>query len=286
MPTHSEDRRELAAGLRALRLDAGRSTTELARQLGWSQSKVSRLERGVTLAKPAEVAAWAHLLRAEPGLQKRLIDLAERQGVELLEWKRAMAPGRRRLQEEISTLERAAHVIWVFSPSVVPGLAQTKGYAEVMYRLDQNPPPTEQEITGAVEARIARQAILNDPTKRFNLLFSEAALHRSLLPKADMRGQLRRLMEVAKLTNVEMGVIPFSARERSHTYHGFAILGDPDIDDNTILLSELLTRSLTIREPDEVREYIAHYRRLAEGALFGDDLVRLLREVSEEAPWA
>jgi transcriptional regulator with XRE-family HTH domain len=286
LPTHSNDRHELAAGLRALRLDAGLSTTEMARRLGWSQSKVSRMERDVTLAKPGEVDAWTRLLHTEPDVRRRLIALAERQGVELLEWKRAMAPGRRRLQEEINTLEASASVIWVFSMDVIPGLAQTKRYAEAMIRLDHSPVPSEEEIIESAEARLARQAILDNPAKRFNLLFAETALRRSLLPREAMQAQIARLVEVARLPNVEMGVIPFAARERSQTFHAFAVLGDPNIDDNAILLAELLTRGLTIRALDEVREYIAHYERLAESALFGDDLLRLLQEISEEAPWS
>ncbi len=197
-----------------------------------------------------------------------------------------MAPGRRRLQEEINTLEAAASVIWVFSMDVIPGLVQTKRYAEGMIRLDHNPVPSEEEIVESAEARLARQAVLNDPAKRFKLLFAETALRRSLLPREDMQAQIARLIEVTRLPNVEIGVIAFATRERTQTFHAFAVLGDPDVDDNAIVLAELLTRGLTIRAPDEVREYIAHYERLAEGALFGDDLLRLLREVSEEAPWS
>lgn len=286
MPTHSDDRQELAAGLRALRLNVGLSTTELARRLGWSQAKVSRLERGVTLAKPAEVVEWTRQLHATPELRRRLIELAEEQGIELLEWKRAMAPGRRRVQEEINTLEAAASAIWVFSMDVLPGLSQTAQYAEAMFRIGRDRAISDQEAAEAVEARMNRQAALNNRSKRFKLLYSEAALRRSLLTKAAMQAQIDQLIEMASLPNVEMGVIPFSARERTHTYHAFAILGDPRVDDNAMVLAETVTRTLTIRAADEVREYIAHYERLAEGALFGDDLPRLLREVSEEAPWA
>jgi uncharacterized protein DUF5753 len=247
---------------------------------------VSRLERGITLAKPDEVDQWTRVLRAEPEVHRRLVELAERQGVELLEWKRAAAPGRRRLQEEISELEAAASTIWVFSLNIVPGLTQTSRYAEVMFRIGRDRALSDREIAEAVDARLARQAVLDDPNKRFKLLFSEAALRRSLLPSEEMRTQIRALIKMAGLATVEMGVIPFSARERTHTYHGFSILGDPDVDSNAMVIATTVTRTLTVRAPDEVREYIEHYRRLAEGALFGDDLLRLLREVSEEAPWS
>jgi len=286
LSTHSEDRHELASSLRALRLDAGLSTTGLAGQLGWSQSKVSRVERGVTLAKPNEVDEWARVLHAPPEDRRRLIELAEEQGVELLEWKRAMAPGRRRLQEEIQELELACSTMWVFSMNIVPGLAQTPSYAETVFRIDRDPIPSELEIAEATEARLARQAVLEDPTKRFKLLCTEAALHRSLLPDGAMRSQIQRLIEVAALPTVELGVIPFSTRERVHTVHAFAVLGDPNVDENALVLAELVTRGLTIRTLEEIRGYIEHYQALAEGAVFGDELVALLRGISAQAPWS
>jgi len=286
LSSHSDDRQELASSLRALRLDAGLSTTGLARQLDWSQSKVSRVERGVTLAKPAEVDEWARVLHAPAEDRRRLIELAEEQGVELLEWKRAMAPGRRRLQEEIHELEVACSTMWVFSMNIVPGLAQTRSYAETVFRIDQDPIPSESEIAEATEARLARQAVLEDPAKRFKLLCTEAALRRSLLPDDAMRSQIQRLIEVAALPTVELGVIPFSARERVHTVHAFAVLGDPNVYENALVLAELVTRGLTIRTLEEIRGYIKHYQALAEGAVFGDELVALLRGISAQAPWS
>jgi transcriptional regulator with XRE-family HTH domain len=286
LPTHPDERHHLAAGLRGLRLDAALSTTQLAQRLGWSQSKVSRVERAVTLAKPTEVEAWTRELGAPPALRQELIELAERQGVELLEWKRAVAPGRRRVQEEISALETAASTIWVYGMDVVPGLTQTAPYAEVMFRMGQDRAISDREVAEAVEARLARQAVLGDPAKRFRLMCTETALRRSLLPRDEMRAQLERLIEVSNMPTIELGVIPFSARERTHTYHGFSILGDPDVDDSALVLAETVTRTLTVRDRDEVREYIAHYRRLAEGAVFGEELRALLREISAQAPWS
>lgn len=286
MPNHSDDRQELASSLKGLRQDAGLSTTELARHLGWSQSKVSRVERGATLAKPAEVAEWAGVLRAAPSVEERLLTLAEELGVELLEWKRAVAPGRRRVQEEIQELEAAASMIWVLVPDIVPVLTQTARYAEAVFRIGRDRAISNHEVAEAVSARLARQAVLHDQTKRLKLMMTETALHRSIVPSDAMQEQLSRLVEVSHLRNVQMGVIPFSARERAHIYHGYTILGDPETGAETLVRAETVTRMLTVRAPEEVREYIEHYDRLAEGAVFGDELRALLAEISARAPWS
>ncbi len=240
----------------------------------------------MTLAKPDEVDEWARLLHAAPELRSRLTELARRQGVELTEWKRRVAPGRRKVQEEIRALEAAASAIWVFAPQVVPGLAQTGAYAAVMFRLGQGQALSPEELAGAVQARLARQAVLGDRAKRLKLLFTESALRRSLLPASAMRDQLQRMVEVARLPNVEMGMVAFSTRERTHIYHGFSIIGDPDVDRAALVLAETVTSSLRVRDPDEVRQYVEHYRRLAEGALFGDELVAFLQEISARSPWS
>jgi transcriptional regulator with XRE-family HTH domain len=276
----SAARHELAEGLRSLRRDAGLSTTELGRRLGWTQSKVSRVERGITLAKPEEVRQWTLLLGAEPELGTRLVDLAQELGVALTEWKKAMAPGRRRVQEEIRALEAEASTLWEFSFDVVPGLAQTAPYAEAMFRLAENLAPPGEVLAEVVAARMARQAVLADETKRFKLLFTETALRRRLISAADMRAQFTRLAEVAALPTVELGMIPFTAAETTQTYHAFAVLGDPDRDGGAVVLAETVTRGLVIRAAEEVRDYIRHHEALAGAAVHGEDLLTAIRELS------
>lgn len=283
--THPDRRRELAAGLRALREDKRVSTRRLATLLGWSQSKVTRIDRGLTLAKPGEVEEWARALDAPADEGRRLTALAEQAGIQLTEWKREVAPGRRKLQEEIAEMEAAASVVRLFSMDVIPGLAQTGAYAEVMFRLGQHHLPGE-DFTEVIAVRLARHSVLDDPGKSFKLLCTETALRRNLLGKEAMLEQVERLLEVAVLANVEFGVIPFRARERTHVYHAFAVLGDPKLDDSAIVLVETVTRGLTIRAEDEVASYIEHFDELAKEAVTGDDLSTFVQGVVASDPWS
>ena len=185
MSIHVDRRHELAAGLRALREERQLSTHQLAERLGWSQSKVSRVDRGATLAKPAEVVDWVDALSGSAELRRHLVELAEQAGIQLTEWRRELAPGRRRVQAEIGRKELAASVLRFFGFDVVPGLAQTPAYAEVMFKLGQ--PVTDDEDTeAAIAARLTRQDVLSNPDKTFKLLCTEAAFHRSLLGRSDM----------------------------------------------------------------------------------------------------
>jgi len=285
-PLHIPERHELAVALHGLRQDARLSTTVLAQRLTWSQSRVSRIERGVTLPTPDDVAHWARATNADPDTRTHLMDLAERAQVQLTEWKRELAPGRRRKQQEMAEHEANASVIRLFGADVVPGLGQTRPYAARMFQLGRTEVTDEPDDLDAVlNARLARQHIL-DSGKRIELLMSEFALHRHLMSGADQRDQINRLIELSTKPNVHVGVIPFAANERVHQYHGYAIYGDPAVDTSAVVLTETLTRGLTIRATDEINQYLEHYQQLDSTALHGDELRTFLQEIAVKVTWS
>lgn len=275
----AEERRRLAAVLRALREDAGLSTTQLAARLGVSQSKVSKTERGRTLPQPDDVDAWGRATGAPPEVRAELVALAEGLSTQFTELRRALAPGRRRKQEEIRRLEAAVSVIRVFDPNVIVGLAQTPRYAEAMFRLGRDV-GRDDDLGEIVEARLARQAALRDEGRQFSLLTTETALRRRLVPSGVMRAQIERLIELSAQDNVRVGVIRFDADERVHQYHGFEILGDPAVDTEALVLVETVTHALTVRKTEEIRDYIDHFEALWTAAVGGEALREFLRDVA------
>ncbi|MGH3931102.1 MAG: helix-turn-helix domain-containing protein [Pseudonocardiaceae bacterium] len=278
----SDERRRMAETLRGLRIDAGLSTTELAKRLGWSQSKVSKTERGITLPPPSDVEAWAVATAASAELRAQLSTLADRSTFEFIERRRVLAPGPRRVQQEIQRLEEAASVVRVFNHSVVVGLVQTRAYVEAVFRLGGSIP--EERLEDAVEARLARQATLADRSKQFELVMGEAALRRRLIRPAAMRIQLERLVEISQHPNIYLGVIRFDADERVHQHHGYSVIGDPDLDDAAIAGASTVTRTLRIRADDEIREYIEHFSALRAAATEGEPLRAFLHELIAELP--
>lgn len=273
------ERQRLAAALRGLRSDAGLSTTKLAERLGWSQSKVSKTELGRTAPPPADVAAWAVATGATSELREELVALAAVAEQQTTEWRRELAPGRVRLQRDIERLEAAASCIRVFSHDVIPGLAQTAAYAAAMFQLGRRLGPDGEVPADVVEARIARQAVLDDTAKTFHLVMSETAVRRRLIASDRMVEQLHHLLNLQERPNVTIAVIPFNAREVVHQYHGFAILGDPRGGDQALVLAETLTRGLRIRAADEVADYLTHFDQLRETALEGQALHTWLLEI-------
>src|SRR5437660_12933991 len=70
--------RELGAELRRIREEGRFTGAELARKLGWGQSKVSRMETGDRNTTEVEVAVYAAFCGAKGDELKRLIDLANK----------------------------------------------------------------------------------------------------------------------------------------------------------------------------------------------------------------
>jgi hypothetical protein len=163
------------------------------------------------------------------------------------------------------------------------GLAQTPAYAAAMFRLGRAVGPVE-NLEEVVAARIARQAVLDDESKQFHLVMGETALRRRLIAPSEMLDQITRVRLIAARPHVDVGVIPFAGPERAHQYHGFAVLGDPDVDDDALMLAETVTRALVIRDADEIRQVIEHFNTLQDSAVRGGDLNSLLQEITTE--WA
>ncbi|MGH3829778.1 MAG: helix-turn-helix domain-containing protein [Pseudonocardiaceae bacterium] len=278
----SDERRRMAEALRNLRVDTELSTTQLARRLGWSQSKVSKTERGVTFPQRADVEAWAAATCASAELAAELIELADQASIEFTERRRVLAPGRRRVQAEIQRLEEAASVVRVFQSNIIVGLAQTRAYVEAMFRTGRRTPP--EHLDEAVASRLDRQVTLADQSKRFELVMGEAALRRRLIPPGAMRTQLERLVELSQQPNIDLRIIRFDIDERAHQYHGYSVIGDPELDDEAIVWITTVTRTLRIRGEAEIHEYIEHFDRLRAAAAEGEPLRAFLRELITELP--
>jgi transcriptional regulator with XRE-family HTH domain len=279
-----DDKARLASTLKNLRVDAGLSTTRLAGVLGWSQSKVSKTETGRTMPAPDDVAAWCRQVNAPAGVREELVEIAAAAAAQATEWRRELAPGRRRKQDDIRRMEHKASVIRVFAPDVVVGLAQTRAYVEKMFRLGRKIGPVDEPAEDVINARLARAEVLDRTDKVFVLLMGEFALRRTLIPAEEMRAQIQWLIELSHRPNIDVEVIPFAAEEKVHQYNGFAILGDPDVDDEAIVLAETLTRGLSIRSSEEIREYIEHFDALRVAAIRGDELREFLQEVIDGLP--
>lgn len=190
-----EPRERFRQVIKDLREKRRLSFRELARQLGWDQSLLSRLESGATIGSPQVAMGLDTFYKTTP-LVLTLWELAAAD-------KHQFRPQYRPYME----YEAKAVALSQFSPSRVPGLLQTEAYAREALAAGGF---EGEELEQQVEARIGRQSTLEaeDPPV-FRAILSEASLRNSLRDPAAWREQLERLLEASELPNVTIRVLPF-----------------------------------------------------------------------------
>jgi len=254
-------RAALGERLRELRRDAGLTGRQLAETLSWPPSKVSKLENGRQQPTDADIKGWTGATSRVDVTEALLASLhmLEEQHAE---WWRVLRRGLRAHQDTIMALDAGTHAFRAFEPTVVPGLLQTADYART--RFEQGIAEFGvHDVDDAVRARLQRQEMLYRADKRFHLVLTEATLRYSLCPPEVMLGQLDRLIALAALPTVRLGVIGFGTRCTVAPLHGFWLF-----DDDRVVV-ETYSAELNLAQPQEIELYRRTFDALAADASYG-----------------
>ena len=188
----------LGAELRRARLAAGFSSQDaLAATLGYDRSVIAKAETGERPPSPEVAEALqAELFPAGPdGLVSRLARLARRADGPIPSW-----------FESWLEAERAAHMLRLWSPLLVPGLLQIGEYARALFLatgLD------EDAAAEHVAVRLGRKAILERPKPpHLVVVLDEPVLHHLISSPQVMADQLTHIAEMSERPNVSVQVIP------------------------------------------------------------------------------
>ena len=268
-------RRSLAARLKRLRLDAGLTTTELARSAGISQGKISKIETGAQSAQVNHVDAWARACGVDDQTHVQLLELAKAALTEASTWRREHRAGLAAKQARVARWEQRAAHIREFQPALLPGLLQTRAYATAVLGLADV--SGQRDLDTAVTARIARQQILErTPDPRVELIVAEAALVWS--PPGDDRlwlEQREQLVDAVLAQRVRLGVLP-SAAPGPPRLNAFTIYDFADTDEQLVVV-ETFAAELYHDDPRDVGVYVEIFDGLAAVALFDEEAAGLIR---------
>ncbi|MFE2873379.1 helix-turn-helix domain-containing protein [Embleya sp. NPDC059259] len=206
-------RLQLGAELRRLRHRADLKSSQVARRLRWSPSKVTRVEHGDNaVVEPDDAVMLCDLYGADPATRSLLHDYAVVTKTKQNRWE---SPGNQpTVQPTLHAfigLERSAAAVRCYASEYVPGLLQTAAYARETHRSAPRKFSGE-EIDLQVTTRMARQAVLHreeSPLELFAIL-NEAVLRRHAGDSAVTREQLQHLANISTLENVQVQVVPFS----------------------------------------------------------------------------
>jgi transcriptional regulator with XRE-family HTH domain len=129
---------------------------------------------------------------------------------------------------ELAKLEGQAVEIGVYECNIIAGLLQTPEHARVVISAAQ-PPYSPDDVERMVTARLARQSVFErDPAPSIHFVLEEAALRRPIGGTMVWRRQLERLLEVGRLHNVMLQVMPLNSEVHSGLDGRIEVLKFPD----------------------------------------------------------
>lgn len=215
-------RRRLAAELRRLR--GGRTGTTVAQALGWSPAKVSRYELGQGTFPLEEIEKLLDYYGVAAPRRAQLLALAAEANERgwWYEYADALSPQ----YMEFIGLEAEAASALEYQVVAIPGLLQTEAYARAVHSAHRQAlrmPPGVSERRVAV--RMIRQQVLTtrNPPLELSAVIDESVLLRRVGSHKVMYEQMRHLVEMARLPNVELRVLPLQS-ETSLKADSFIVL--------------------------------------------------------------
>lgn len=238
-----------------------------------SQSKVSRIETGRLLPSMVDVEQILTALAVDQATRTDLLSLARVANAEYHDVRASVRRGLHRRQREIAALEASAREVRHFLPALITGLLQVPEYMRAAIST-----PVEQaagDIGKALALELERQTILHDRSKTFQFLLTESAVRWQLCPPSIMALQLDHLVSISRLPNVRIGVLPLSATVPDGPYHTFVGY------DERLVVIELFTGRLTLRDPRDVEHYRALFSFFGHRALWSDEARSMLSDQAD-----
>lgn len=267
-------RRQLGGELRTARSLAGLTQRELAATLETSQASIVRVERGVALLSREATQSWLLACGVAETVRDRVLVLAEAAHSETWSWAEPLGGEVTHLQGVARDRERSARTVRNYQAMWIPGLLQTAGYAQAL--LPQVDPTGRMDHAAAVAARLERQQALYEPGRRFEFLIEENALRWMPGPKV-RAGQMDRLLTVATLETVEIGVLRID-RVGAAGWHSFTLF-EPE-EGPPYVTTELLHGGQVVVDPADVSLYQELWDQLSAAAVTGDAAVSAIKEVA------
>ncbi len=217
----------LGQQLRQLRKDARLTLKDVGEYVRRDASTVSRFESGILPARIPEVLAYLDLCGInDPHRRDSLKRLS--QDVFQKGWWDGYADEVAGSLVDRIWLESRAQGLRSFEAIVMPGLLQTRDYAETVIRAG-DPDAPEGDIQRWVDIRITRQQLLTrDDPIRLVAVIDEAALRRKVGGAKVMRAQLAHLIEVGGRPHAEILVLPAAAGAHASPEGSFEVFEMPE----------------------------------------------------------
>lgn len=261
---HLTARAFLAKEIRLAREATGASQKAVAKKIYVSESLIAAWESGRLIPKPDALKRFEELHGTKGMLSRLLEDLVSNEISP--EW----------LGKWLS-IEAAATSLYWYESSVVPGLLQTKEYANAVLVLNRN---EVFNVEDRVNSRLLRQEVLEGENPPVMVaVLDEAILHRPIGGETVMYEQLRHIIEVAKRPEVIIYLIPFGAGEHAGLAGPFIIAG---FEGTEVAYVDNALRGDVAEIAGDVIELKHRWEMLRSSALSAEGSIELIWKVAHE----
>ena len=277
-------RRRLAIELVRLREEHDYSADKLAKAIGVTRQRISRIENGHVRPDLDELMRILEILRVGERRWTTLMTIA-REAQERGWWEKfADEMGSR--QALCANLEAGACRISEYQMVLMPGLLQTPEFTATRIRIDKADWSTEFDPARALEARAGRQRVLDRPGgARYEVIIDELAVRRPAAPVEIMAAQLRHLVALShSKPKHAIRVLPLGVAIPGHAVpkSAFSIYRYPDPDDPVVVAVDTVTSDLVLTEHSHAHHYLQLYENLRDAALSPAASLDLLANAADE----
>ena len=270
--------RELGTRMRGLRNEHNMTVEEVAEKLLCSATKISRLETGARRPSLRDVRDLCELYEVEEATSAELMRLA----------REARVAGWWTQYDDLNLdpligLEEAATKITCYSMHYMPGLLQTRDYAQSIIKIVA-PKMEPQIVQQRVEARLRRQQLLErEERPQYHVLLDEAVIRRGVGQSALVVAQLDKVLEAVSVGRVSIQIIPFSAGAYATADGYFVLL---EFEESADLWPVVYIEGLAGNQYLERKADIARYREVIDylnaRALSPEESTTLIRKARED----
>ncbi|GAB2823349.1 helix-turn-helix transcriptional regulator [Actinocorallia aurea] len=274
MPTTKERADEaskiLASQLRQLLTQSQHTVTSLAAEVGWVKSKVSKIQNCRQTPTEEDIRVWCQATGNSDQIPELIAAVRNLDGL-YVQWRRMEQGGLRTVQSSFQVLYEDTREFRIFQHAPIPSLLQTREYTTAHLTAIMEFRQIPDDVADATRERQSHQRYLDDGTKTFSFVVSEAALHAPMLPPSGMRAQLARLLEfTGGRSNVVLGILPLRAPRPVWPWEGFWIYDAREVR------PDLVAGQVRNRQPSDVQAYLGTFERLAQASVYGREARALI----------
>lgn len=184
---------------------------------------------------------------------------------------------------ELIDYESAASAVSQFETMFVPGILQIEDYASAILQAFYDEKPTAERVAALVELRTTRRDLLtSENAPEFSFVLDESVIRRQVGSPAITSRQFRHLVDVAKLSNVTIQIVPFTAGLHSGMTYPFEVVQFEDTPDENIVFIEGPRGDVIIDDAEEVQDYLGSFDRITALSLKPSESKDLLERAARE----